>query len=120
MNTATTNLVAACTNYGSQTIIARDLGQDTRCTGNVRKLDILQTLNVSVTDAAFTAVITDNESAGSGWGDIGNVYTITQDNVDMLIAAHDAKTVQKNETEELAPRNVGWCDRCKSYCYGDC
>lgn len=31
-----------------------------------------------------------------------------------------SKTIKKVEIKKESPKMVGWCDKCQSYCFGDC
>jgi len=97
----------------------------------VRKLEQVRVLNISITDPAYEAAISDKAGYGCGWGDTGKLYPVTQADIDRMVDAHNRRQADrdKREAAELAEeiaitearrRHPGWCDKCGSYCYRDC
>lgn len=63
---------------------------------------------------------------GTAWGSGGALFKITESEKEELLKENEA--IEKAEAERLdeelnrpvAKHGVGWCNRCQSYCFGDC
>ena len=130
MKDTTGQLVITFTDSGTTTLVARDHGwyKGTKPEYNVRKLETLRTLALTMMSQAVVAVTSRVEGYGCSWGDTFALFSVTDEDVadlvayesDVLAARRKAREVEDAFMAAPVRRGVGWCDKRGSYCFGDC
>ena len=128
MSTTGTKIVAA---ESVGLIIAEDVGwySGTIQEYNIRRLRQLHELNLSLMNPVFNDIANRGEGYGGGWGDIGILYPVSDDDIAKLleenekaIAAHIKLEAAEDAAAKEWQQTVGThiCPNCHTFCYGDC
>jgi hypothetical protein len=130
MHDTTGKLVITFADSGTRTIVARDRGwyEGTKPEYNMRKIETLRTLELTITSPPVRALVSRVPGYGCSWGDTSMLYPVAEADVAALVT-HEAEVlaarrkVRDAEDALMAVpvrHGVGWCNKCESYCFGDC